>query len=70
MKPGTSLTDAMREWLVSFRRSGRTLKDGTGTSGKAVLNPEFCRALMGFPEGWLDDVSLPSATPSSRKTRK
>jgi hypothetical protein len=70
MKPGTSLTDAMREWLVSFRRSGRTLKDGTGTSKKAVLNPEFCRALMGFPEQWLDDVSPPSATPSSPKTRR
>jgi len=70
MKPGTSLTDAMREWLVHFRRSGRTLKGGTSTSEPAVLNPEFCQALMGFPERWLDGVSPPSVTQSSRRTQK
>lgn len=70
MKPGTSLTDAMRDWLISSRRSGATSKAGKRTSEPAVLNPEFCRAMMGFPEGWLDGVSPPSATQSSRKTQR
>lgn len=70
MKPGTSLTDAMREWLMCFRPSGMTSTGGDGTSKAVVLNPDFCRALMGFPEAWLDGVSPPSVTRSSRKTRK
>jgi hypothetical protein len=32
------------------------------------LNPEFVEWLMGFPLGWT--VCEPSATPSSRKSRK
>jgi hypothetical protein len=113
MKPGTSLTDAMRAWatptavdsgrttrrtkskggrdlvtdvlqwstpkatddkrgaspnrvntrgvdrnlptdVVNFRPGQPTSKDGESTSPRAVLNPAFCQALMGFPEGWLD----------------
>lgn len=112
MKPGTSLTDAMRAWatptardvkgpnpnkrdggrdlatdvslwstpkasddrrgaspdrvnssggdrdlptdIVTFPPGPTTGKDGKNGSRRAVLNPEFCRALMGFPEGWLD----------------
>lgn len=35
---------------------------------RAGLNPRFGLWLMGFPVGWLD--SAPSATPSSRRSRK
>lgn len=70
MKPGTSLTDALRDWLTASPRSGRTSKAGKRTSEPVVLNPAFCQAMMGFPAQWLDGVSPPSATPSSPKTRR
>lgn len=70
MKPGTSLTDAMRDWLIVSRRHGLITRAGEAISERAVLNPEFCQAMMGFPEGWLDDVSPPSGTRSFRRRRK
>lgn len=42
--------------------SARTAKRGRS------LNPAFCRWLMGFPAAW--DESAPTATPSSRKSRR
>lgn len=44
--------------------------DSAGPSGsqKAVLNPAFVEALMGFPIGWT--AFAPSATPSSPKSRR
>ena len=55
VKPGTSLTDAMREWLLTSGRRPETISpDGSAGSPRAVLNPAFCLALMGFPARWLD----------------
>tara|TARA_R110002110_G_scaffold3527_2_gene18049 strand:+ start:811 stop:1287 length:477 start_codon:yes stop_codon:yes gene_type:complete len=47
MNEGTTLTDAMRTHL----RQG-TSKDGSSTSDRAVLRPEFVEAIMGLPTGW------------------
>lgn len=41
--------------IVTFPQDPTTQPDGTSGSPQAVLNPEFVRALMGFPEGWLDE---------------
>jgi len=44
----------------------RTETAGSDGSGKAVLNPSFVEALMGFPPGWtVPTGSALSATPSS-----
>lgn len=40
--------------VVNFHRDQTTSKGGDDGSPQAVLNPEFCRELMGFPAGWLD----------------
>lgn len=40
--------------IVTFPQGPTTQKDGESGSKQAVLNPEFVRTLMGFPEGWLD----------------
>lgn len=40
--------------VVNFHQAPATAPVGNDGSPKAVLNPEFVRALMGFPEGWLD----------------
>jgi DNA (cytosine-5)-methyltransferase 1 len=45
------------------RQALRTDPDGKPTSPRAVLNPRFVEALMGFPIGWTD--CRPSGTPSS-----
>ena len=43
-----------------------TEPDGSGGSSKAVLNPSFVEALMGFPPSWtVPTVSARSETPSS-----
>lgn len=47
------------------RQAPRTDVLGSGTSAKAVLNPPFVEALMGFPIGWTDCEH--SEMPSCRK---
>lgn len=48
----------------------RTETAGSDGSGKAVLNPSFVEALMGFPPSWtVPTVSARSATPSSQPKR-
>jgi hypothetical protein len=71
MHPGTTLTDAMRDFLVATQgdldpdsRLLRTTKrDGATTDDQAVLSPLFVEALMGYPPEWT--VCELSATPSS-----
>lgn len=40
--------------IVTFPHGPTTETAGESGSKQAVLNPEFVRTLMGFPEGWLD----------------
>ena len=66
MHPGTSLTDALRQW--STRLDRETWQGGGATlpaaARRPVLNPRFVEALMGFPRGWLDlTPKLASAKP-------
>lgn len=56
MKPGTSLTDALRLLVFHQRRW-----DGASRP-RPTINPRFSEALLGFPIGWTD--LSPSATPS------
>ena len=49
--------------------TGTTPSGSPAPTGKrAALNPAFTRWLMGFPAEW--DASAPTATPSSRKSRR
>lgn len=58
---GTTLTDA----AVRGRQAPTTAPNGQPTSGKAVLNPQFVEALMGWPIG--ASGLQPLATGGSRK---
>ncbi|MHC4778824.1 MAG: 7-carboxy-7-deazaguanine synthase QueE, partial [Planctomycetota bacterium] len=61
MKPGTSLTDALR----LFHQDPRMHEAGLSTFDEPpVLNPVFVEMLMGFPDGWTAFESL--GTPASR----
>lgn len=70
MHPGTTLTDAMRDFLVATQRDldpdsrllQTTRRDGATTEDQAVLSPLFVEALMGYPAEWT--VCEPSGTPS------
>jgi hypothetical protein len=68
MNTGTTLTDAMRVFLVEIQRDldpdsrplQTTKRDGATTENQAVLSPRFVEALMGYPTGWT--VCEPSET--------
>jgi hypothetical protein len=67
----TAITDSGGAALCKWGGSGsreklRTMVTPDELNGQ--LNPEFVEWLMGFPLGWT--VCEPSATPSSRKSRK
>lgn len=56
------------------RQDRKTPKDGDTTSQRAVLNPQFVEALMGFPPGWssaqIDSgASETESSPRSRNSR-
>lgn len=48
--PGAN--DMIRTSDSAGRQGRKTTKDGDTTSQRAVLNPQFVEALMGFPTGW------------------
>lgn len=60
---GITLTDA----AVRSPPDHLTSKDGAAISTRAVLNPRFVEALMGFPDGWI--TSVPPVMRSCRKSR-
>lgn len=62
---GTTLTDA-----VNSHHGGTTREPGQTHEAQWCPNPEFVEALMGLSPGWTCVDSQPSATPSSRKSRK
>ena len=62
---GTTLTDA----IVSHH-AGATRKAGEKLKSPWAPNPAFVEMLMGFPSNWTRPESPPSATPSSRRSRK
>ena len=45
-----------------------SISSDASTVKRGRLNPEFCRWLMGFPEGW--GLSVDTGTPSSRRSRR
>ena len=63
--PGTTLTDAMLLWYGDAT--------GPGTEPSRGLNPDFCEALLGLPEGWTkigdESACAALATPSRRPKR-
>lgn len=75
MHPGTTLTDAMRDFLVKIQRDldpdsrhlQTTKRDGATTEDQAVLSPLFVEALMGYPSEWTvcEHSGTPSSPPSS-----
>lgn len=77
MHPGTTLTDAMRSFLVEIQRDldpdsrllQTTRRDGATTEDQAVLSPLFVEALMGYPTGWsvCEHSATLSCPPSSPK---
>lgn len=63
---GTTLSDA-----IDSHHHQATREPGKPGAHQVDLNPEFVEALMGFPPGWTEmRGSEPSATQSSRKSRK
>lgn len=63
---GISLSDLNMQ-VKAAHGSGRTGSSAT-TEKPGALNPAFVCWLMGFPAAW--DVCAPTATPSSRKSRR
>lgn len=81
MHSGTTLTDAVRQWLTPQspdQLAGLQDRESLNTNGSRrapspKLNPRWVAALMGFPVDWLDGVAPPSrrsGTPSSRNNPK
>jgi hypothetical protein len=71
----TQAVEIAKGWptpVIAFRPDPDNLNSSGKPRVSLKLNPDWVSQLMGYPDGWLDDVwpdSKPSATRSSRKSR-
>lgn len=57
---------SLGEATSAFHQAPPTGTDGSGTSQRVVLNPEFVEALMGWPIGWTDCAFAETGSSHSR----